>query len=62
MSLKAAVKAMERKFMRNGRCGVCDGRGSYDTVLVRGGVETRAPRACRGCGKIACVKRIILED
>ena len=62
MSLKAAVRAIERKVGRHGRCGVCDGRGSYDTVLVRGGVQDRPPRPCRGCGEIACVTRIVLEE
>lgn len=62
MSLKASLRALERRFNKHARCQHCDGRGSYDTVVECHGVLNRQPRPCKGCGKIACVKRIILED
>jgi hypothetical protein len=62
MSLKAAIRSLERKAMKQGTCMRCGGRGTFDTVVECNGVLNRQPRPCKGCGKVACAVKIILED
>lgn len=62
MSLKASIKSLERQVLKHGKCTHCDGRGSFETIIVTGGVPERDPRGCPGCRKVAHLKHIILED
>jgi MinD superfamily P-loop ATPase len=62
MSLKAAIRSLERKAIKVSKCTRCDGRGSWETILVENGTPERDPHGCQGCGKVAYVKHIILED
>jgi hypothetical protein len=60
MSVKGIVRSIERRLARRGTCHACGGRGACDTIIVRDGVPDRTPRACRACGKVGCVKKIVL--
>ncbi|MCC6419588.1 MAG: hypothetical protein IT429_15245 [Gemmataceae bacterium] len=60
MSLRHTLRSIER-LMARGPCHVCGGLGSFDTVIVRDGVPNRPTRGCAACGKVRCVKKIILD-
>lgn len=61
MSLAGRLRALERRTGTRGPCPVCEGRGRWGMVVVHSEDDPGDPKGCEHCGRLAGVKRIILE-
>ncbi|MCL4742602.1 MAG: hypothetical protein KJZ54_10410 [Phycisphaerales bacterium] len=60
MRVRARVESLERRAGLRGPCPACGGAGDPAVVLVEEGAPEPTPRGCARCGRVSCVKRIVL--
>ena len=62
MSLNSRLLSLERNLGADDNCPRCDGRGWSAVVVVASLDDPGNPEGCPVCGKVSCVKRIVMAS